>query len=63
MRFKALEASQIIKAPNKDLEGNAHTPLLKGKDDDNSAIEVAPLSYIQDSESQIVRPNEQVMTI
>ncbi|XP_058777662.1 protein PIN-LIKES 7-like [Vicia villosa] len=54
MRFKELEATQIIKAPNKDLEGNANTPLLKGKDDESTAIEVAPSSYIEDAESQII---------
>ncbi|CAI8588455.1 unnamed protein product [Vicia faba] len=53
-RFKALEATQIIKAPNKDLEGNADTPLLRGKDDENTTIEVTPLSYIEDSENQII---------
>ena len=56
MKFKALEAAEILKAPNKDLDGNADTPLLKGKDNENTAIEVSPSSYIEDSESQIVRP-------
>ena len=56
MRFKALEAAETIKAPNKDLEGNVDTPLLKGKDDENTVIEVLPLSYTEDSKSQIVRP-------
>ena len=55
MRFKALEAAETIKTPNKDLEGNVDTPLLKGKVDENTVIEVLPLSYIEDSESQIVR--------
>jgi hypothetical protein len=58
LKFKALEAAEIIKTPNKDLDGNVDTPLLHGKDDENTAIEVAPLSYIEDSESQIVRPQE-----
>jgi len=58
LRFKALEAAETIKTPNKDLEGNVETPLLKGKDDENTVIEVATLSYIEDSESQIVRPRE-----
>jgi hypothetical protein len=58
LRFNALEAAETIKTPNKDLEGNVDTPLLKGKDNENTVIEVAPLSYIEDSESQIVRPRE-----
>lgn len=56
MRFKELEASEIINSPNKDLDGNVETPLLKGKDNKNTSTKVPPLSYIGDSESQIVRP-------
>jgi len=63
LRFKALEAAETIKTPNKDLEGNVDTPLLKGKDDENTVIEVLPLSYIEDFESQIVRPLERNYTI
>jgi len=55
LKFKALEAAEILKAPNKDRDGNADTPLLKGKNDEDTAIEVSPSSYIEDSESQIVR--------
>ncbi|CAK8540133.1 unnamed protein product [Lathyrus sativus] len=62
MRFKAFEATQIIKAPNKDLEGNADTPLLKGNDE-NTATEVAPLSYIEDSESQIIIEQDQFIVL
>ncbi|AES95349.2 auxin efflux carrier family protein [Medicago truncatula] len=53
LKFKALEAAEILKAPNKDRVEYADTPLLKGKDDENTAIEVSPSSYIEDSESQI----------
>ncbi|CAI8588452.1 unnamed protein product [Vicia faba] len=63
MRFKALEATQIIKAPNKDLEGNADTPLLRGKDDENTVIEVTPLSYIEDSENQIIVEPDQFIVL
>lgn len=59
LRFKALEAAETIKAPNKDLEGNVDTPLLKGKVDENTVIEVLPLSYTEDSESQIVNEQDQ----
>ncbi|XP_058772668.1 protein PIN-LIKES 7-like [Vicia villosa] len=61
MRFKAL--TEIVKAPNKDHEGNADTPLLKRKDDENTAIEVAPSSYIEDSESQIIHEQDRYIVL
>ncbi|WJX55945.1 hypothetical protein P8452_41657 [Trifolium repens] len=63
LKFKALEAAEIIKTPNKDLDGNVDTPLLHGKDDENTAIEVAPLSYNEDSESQIIDEQDQPIVL
>ncbi|TKY58387.1 putative transporter C5D6.04 [Spatholobus suberectus] len=43
MRYKAFEAAEILKIPNKDLDANAKTRLIKQND-----------GYIRDTENQIV---------
>ncbi|RDX85410.1 Protein PIN-LIKES 7 [Mucuna pruriens] len=60
MKFKALEAAEILKVPNKDLDANAETLLLEDKDSENT-IEVPPstLSYIGDTENQIIIDQDQ----
>lgn len=55
MKFKALEAAEIIKVPNKEFDANAETLLLKDNDSQNS-IEVPTSTYVCDTENQIVRP-------
>ncbi|KAJ1403836.1 Ribonuclease H-like superfamily [Sesbania bispinosa] len=59
IRFKALEAAEIIKVPNKDLDANAETLLLKDKEDENTVEEVPPSSYIGDTENQIIVDHDQ----
>lgn len=58
MKFKALEAAEILKVPNRDLDANAETLLLKEEDIEKTVIEVPPSKYIGDSENQIVRSHE-----
>lgn len=58
-RFKALEAAEIIKVPNIDLDANAETLLLKEKEDENTVEEVPPSSYIGDTENQIIVDHDQ----
>lgn len=59
MKFKALEAAEILKVPNKDLDGNAETHLLKDKDSENTTIEVPTSTYIGDTENQIIDGQDQ----
>lgn len=59
MKFKALEAAEILKVPNKDLDGNAETHLLKDKDSENTTIEVPTSTYIGDTENQIIDDQDQ----
>ncbi|XP_020217283.1 protein PIN-LIKES 7 isoform X1 [Cajanus cajan] len=54
MKFKAVEAAKILKVPNRDLDANEETHLLKDKDSENT-IEEPPSTYIGDTENQIVR--------
>ncbi|KAL9328319.1 hypothetical protein ACSQ67_003322 [Phaseolus vulgaris] len=52
LKFKALEAAEIIKVPNKEFDANAETLLLKDNDSQNS-IEVPTSTYVCDTENQI----------
>ncbi|XP_027361711.1 protein PIN-LIKES 7-like [Abrus precatorius] len=55
MKFKALEAAEIVKIPNKDFDTNAETHLLRDKD---TMIEVPPSTYFGDNENQIIDQDE-----
>lgn len=55
MKFKALEAAEVMKVPNKEFDANAETLLLKDNDIQNT-IEVPTSTYYGDTENQIVRP-------
>lgn len=56
LKLKALEAAETIsKEPNKDLDSNAESHLLKGEEDqENVTITVASTKYIEDPEEQAV---------
>lgn len=58
MKFKAVEAAKILKVPNRDLDANEETHLLKGKDSENT-IEEPPTTYIGDTENQIIVDHDQ----
>lgn len=54
MKFKALQtAEEVEKAPNKDLDSDAQTQLLKGEDEEHVDIIVSTKS-VEDPESQDV---------
>ncbi|TKY70230.1 transporter YBR287W [Spatholobus suberectus] len=59
MKFKALEAAEILKVRNKDLDANSETCLLKDKDSEDTTIEVPPSTYIGDTENQIIVDQDQ----
>ncbi|BAT99860.1 hypothetical protein LR48_Vigan06g061600 [Vigna angularis] len=52
LKFKALEAAEIMKVPNKEFDANAETLLLKDNDIQNT-IEVPTSTYYGDTENQI----------
>ncbi|QCD91218.1 protein PIN-LIKES 7-like [Vigna unguiculata] len=52
LKFKALEAAEIMKVPNKEFDANAETLLLKDNDSQNT-IEVPTSTYYGDTENQI----------
>lgn len=59
MKFKALEAAETLKVPNKDFDANAKTLLLRNEDSENTTIEVPTSTYIGDSENQIIADHDQ----
>ncbi|GKV21878.1 hypothetical protein SLEP1_g31814 [Rubroshorea leprosula] len=60
LKLKALEAAETIsKKPNKDLDSNAETHLLKGEEDQkNVAINVSSTKCIEDLEEQAILSQE-----
>jgi len=62
LKFKALQAAEIMKVPNKEFDANAETLLLKDNDSQNT-IDVPTSTYICDTENQIVRPTTSSMAI
>ncbi|CAL0331660.1 unnamed protein product [Lupinus luteus] len=59
LRYKALEAAEIVKIPNKDLDANADTLLLREEDDENTVLEVPTSDYIGDTENQSIEEQDQ----
>ncbi|XP_019422407.1 PREDICTED: protein PIN-LIKES 7-like isoform X2 [Lupinus angustifolius] len=59
LRYKALEAAGILKIPNKDLDANAETLLLKGGNNENTILEVPTSDYIGDTENQSIQEQDQ----
>ncbi|OIW10763.1 hypothetical protein TanjilG_27709 [Lupinus angustifolius] len=59
MRYKALEAAEIVKIPNKDFDANAETLLLKGEYSENIVAEVPTSDYIVDPENQSIEEQGQ----
>ncbi|KAE9614568.1 hypothetical protein Lalb_Chr05g0229561 [Lupinus albus] len=55
LRYKAFEAAEILKIPNKVLDSNAETLLLKGNDNEKAMIFMRQTNDIGDTENQIVR--------
>ncbi|CAL0313094.1 unnamed protein product [Lupinus luteus] len=55
LRYKAFEAAEILKIPNKVLDSNAETLLLKGIDNEKAVIFMPQTNDIGDTENQIVR--------
>ncbi|KAI4327861.1 hypothetical protein L6164_020273 [Bauhinia variegata] len=53
MKFKALEAAEILKVPNKDLGADAETHLLEEKRRESTAIEVRAAN-VEDTENQVM---------
>ncbi|KAF1861951.1 hypothetical protein Lal_00026446 [Lupinus albus] len=52
LRYKALETAENVKIPNKDLDANAETLLLKRENNENTVLEVPTSDYIGDTENQ-----------
>ncbi|KAG4988103.1 Protein PIN-LIKES 7 [Glycine max] len=59
LKFKALEAAEIVKVPNKDFDANAETHLLKDNDSEDTTIQVPTSTYIGDTENQIIVDQDQ----
>ncbi|KAF1872065.1 hypothetical protein Lal_00012286 [Lupinus albus] len=54
LRYKAFEAAEILKIPNKVLDSNAETLLLKGNDNEKAMIFMRQTNDIGDTENQII---------
>ncbi|XP_054823237.1 protein PIN-LIKES 7 isoform X2 [Prosopis cineraria] len=52
MKFKALEAAEVLKVPNKDLEAHPQTRLLEDAPEQNVAIQISTPNCNGDSENQ-----------